>query len=68
MRRSPSLSPFIGNVVSVPILNLSGALDEQRLRLVVAAAGANPGRIAVAGAALAVALYGLMVLAFWRLF
>jgi hypothetical protein len=30
--------------------------------------GANPGRIAVAGAALVVAMYGLMVLAFWRLF
>jgi uncharacterized protein len=63
-----AIALFIGNVVSVLILNYLVPWTSNRFAWWLQPRGANPGRIAVAGAALVVVLYGLMVLAFWRLF
>jgi uncharacterized protein len=63
-----AIALFIGNVVSVLILNYLVPWTSHRFAWWLQPRGANPGRIAVAGAALVVAMYGLMVLAFWRLF
>jgi len=59
---------FIGNVASVLLLNYLVPWTGNRFTWWLQPAGPNRRRIEVAGALLVVALYGLMVLAFWRLF
>ena len=63
-----AIALFIGNVVSVLILNYLVPWTSQRFSWWLQPRGANPGRVAVAGTALVVVLYGLLILAFWRLF
>ena len=59
---------FIGNVVSVLLLNLSRAVDQHPLRLVAAAGGPAPAADSSSPeSALLVALYAVMVFVFWRL-
>jgi len=59
---------FIGNVVSVIILNYLVPWTSNQFSWWLQPRGPNPGRTAFVGTAVVVALYGLMVLAFWRLF
>jgi hypothetical protein len=54
--------------VSVLLLNYLVPWTSTRFSWWLQPRGASPGRIAVAGTVLVVALYGLMILAFWRLF
>ena len=63
-----AIALFIGNVVSVIILNYLVRWTSNRFTWWLQPAGPNRGRIELAGTALVVALYALMVLAFWRLF
>lgn len=63
-----AIALFIGNVASVLILNYLVPWTSNRFSWWLQPRGANPGSIAVAGTALVVALYGLMIVAFWRLF
>jgi uncharacterized protein len=59
---------FIGNVVSVLLLNYLVPWTSNRFSWWLQPVGANVRRIDLAGITLLVALYGLMVVAFWRLF
>jgi antibiotic biosynthesis monooxygenase (ABM) superfamily enzyme len=59
---------FIGNVASVLLLNYLVPWTSNRFSWWLQRVGANVRRIDIAGTALVVALYGLTVLAFWRLF
>jgi len=59
---------FIGNVVSVIILNYLVPWTSNRFAWWLQASGPNRRRINSAGTALVFALYGLSVLVFWRLF
>ena len=63
-----AIALFIGNVASVLILNYLVPWSSSRFSWWLQPAGLDPRRIEVAGTALLVALYGLLVLAFWRLF
>jgi antibiotic biosynthesis monooxygenase (ABM) superfamily enzyme len=58
---------FIGNVASVLLLNYLVPWTSVRFSWWLAPAGGNPRWIDIAGAALVVALYGLILFAFWRL-
>jgi antibiotic biosynthesis monooxygenase (ABM) superfamily enzyme len=62
-----AIALFIGNVASVLLLNYLVLWTSNRFSWWLQPAGPNRRRIEVAGTALVVALYGLMVLAFWRL-
>jgi antibiotic biosynthesis monooxygenase (ABM) superfamily enzyme len=57
---------FIGNVASVLLLNYLVPWTSLRFGWWLCPAGQNPRRIDLIGTLLVVALYGLMVLAFWR--
>jgi hypothetical protein len=59
---------FIGNVASVLLLNYLVPWTSNRFSWWLQPVGANVRRIDIAGTAIVVALYALMVLAFWRLF
>jgi antibiotic biosynthesis monooxygenase (ABM) superfamily enzyme len=59
---------FIGNVVSVLLLNYLVPWTSNRFLWWLRPAGANQRQIEFTGTALIIALYGLMLLAFWRLF
>jgi antibiotic biosynthesis monooxygenase (ABM) superfamily enzyme len=59
---------FIGNVASVLLLNYLVPWTSNRFSWWLQPIGAHVRRIDVAGTALVVVLYVLMVLAFWRLF
>jgi uncharacterized protein len=63
-----AIALFIGNVASVLLLNYLVPWTSTRFTWWLQPAGANARRIELAGTALLVALYGLMMLAFWRLF
>jgi uncharacterized protein len=63
-----AIALFIGNIVSVLLLNYLVPWTSTRFSWWLQPRGANPGRIAVAGTVLVVAFYGLMIVAFWRLF
>ena len=63
-----AIALFIGNIASVLLLNYLVPWTSTRFSWWLQPRGANPGRIALAGTVLVVALYGLMILAFWRLF
>lgn len=58
---------FIGNVVSVVLLNYLVPWTSTRFAWWLEPAGPNRTRIEIGGTALVVALYALMVLVFWRL-
>ena len=58
---------FIGNVVSVTLLNYLVPWTSARFEWWLQPVGHHVKRITLAGFALVIALYGLMVLAFWRL-
>ena len=63
-----AIALFVGNIVSVVLLSYlvpwmpNGSPGGCSPRV------AHPRRIAIAGAALVIALYAVMLLAFWRLF
>lgn len=57
---------FIGNVASVILLNYLVPWTSTRFSWWLQPAGQNPGRAGLAGAVLITALYGVMLLAFWR--
>ncbi|PWT85753.1 MAG: antibiotic biosynthesis monooxygenase [Proteobacteria bacterium] len=59
---------FIGNVVSVLLLNYLVPWTSERFAWWLQPAGAKARRIDIAGTALVVALYAAMVVVFWRLF
>jgi uncharacterized protein len=59
---------FVGNVVSVLLLNYVVPWTSERFAWWLQPAGPKVWRTDVAGTALIVALYAAMVLAFWRLF
>ena len=63
-----AIALFIGNVTSVLLLTNLVPWTSERFSWWLQPADAHRRRIEIAGAALVVALYGLMVLAFWRLF
>jgi uncharacterized protein len=63
-----AIALFIGNIVSVVLLSYLVPWMAERFSWWLQPAGPHPQRIAIAGSALVVALYGLMLLAFWRLF
>jgi uncharacterized protein len=63
-----AIALFIGNVASVLLLNYLVPWTSTRFTWWLQPAGSNARRIELAGTALLVALYGLMMLAFWRLF
>lgn len=63
-----AIALFIGNVVSVLLLNYLVPWTSNRFVWWLRPAGANQRQIEFAGTALIIALYGLMLLAFWRLF
>jgi antibiotic biosynthesis monooxygenase (ABM) superfamily enzyme len=63
-----AIALFIGNVASVLLLNYLVPWTSNRFTWWLQPAGPNSRRIELAGTALLVALYGLIVLAFWRLF
>ena len=63
-----AIALFIGNVASVLILNYLVPWTSHRFTWWLQPAGAKARRIEVAGTALVVALYGLLLLAFWCLF
>jgi len=58
---------FIGNVVSVVLLNYLVPWTSIRFSWWLAPIGRNPWSTEIAGTALVVALYGLMLFVFWRL-
>ena len=62
-----AIALFIGNVASVMLLNYCLPWMSTRFSWWLQPAGPNQGRTELAGAALIVALYGFMLLAFWRL-
>jgi antibiotic biosynthesis monooxygenase (ABM) superfamily enzyme len=63
-----AIALFIGNVASVLLLNYLVPWTSNRFVWWLRPAGANQRQIEFAGTAVIVALYGLMLLAFWRLF
>jgi uncharacterized membrane protein len=63
-----AIALFIGNIVSVVLLSYLVPWMAERFSWWLQPAGAHPRRIEVAGVALVVALYGVMLLVFWRLF
>jgi antibiotic biosynthesis monooxygenase (ABM) superfamily enzyme len=63
-----AIALFIGNVVSVIILNYLVPWSSNRFTWWLQPAGPSARRIEIAGTALLIALYGLSVLVFWRLF
>ena len=63
-----AIALFIGNVVSVLLLTYLIPWTSDRFSWWLQPAGGKRMRIDVAGAALVVVCYGLLVLAFWRLF
>jgi uncharacterized protein len=63
-----AIALFIGNVASVLILNYLVPWTSNHFAWWLQPAAAKARRIDLAGAALVVALYGLLVLAFWRFF
>jgi uncharacterized protein len=62
-----AIALFIGNVVSILLLNYLVPLTSNRFSWWLAPKGPNVQALAVAGAALVTAIYGLMLLAFWWL-
>jgi uncharacterized protein len=58
---------FIGNVVSVVLLNYLVPWTGNRFSWWLAPTSKNPRSIEIAGAALVIALYGVILFAFWRL-
>jgi antibiotic biosynthesis monooxygenase (ABM) superfamily enzyme len=63
-----AIALFIGNIASVLLLSYLVPLTSHRLSWWLQPTGAKPRRIEVIGTALVVALYAVMVVAFWRLF
>jgi uncharacterized protein len=63
-----AIALFIGNVASVLLLNYLVLWTSNRFSWWLQPAGPNSRRLELAGTVLVIALYGLMVLAFWRLF
>jgi uncharacterized protein len=63
-----AIALFVGNVASVLILNYLVPWTSNRFTWWLQPVGPRARWIDVAGAALVVALYGLLVLTFWRLF
>ena len=63
-----AIALFMGNVVSVVLVNYLVQWTSSRLSWWLQPAGVNRRRTEAAGTALVIALYGLMLLAFWRLF
>lgn len=59
---------FIGNIVSVVVVNYLVQWTSARAVWWLQPTGPNRRRIEIAGTAMVLALYGLMVVAFWRLF
>jgi uncharacterized protein len=62
-----AIALFIGNVASVILLNYCLPPINARFAWWLQPADANSGRTDLAGAGLVIALYGIMLLAFWRL-
>ena len=62
-----AIALFIGNVASVMLLNYCLPWMSTRFSWWLQPVDPNQGRTELAGAALIVALYGFMLLAFWRL-
>jgi antibiotic biosynthesis monooxygenase (ABM) superfamily enzyme len=62
-----AIALFIGNIVSVVTVNYLVTWTSGRVTWWLQPAGPNARRIEVAGTALVLALYAVMVLAFWRL-
>jgi hypothetical protein len=58
---------FIGNVISVVLLNYLVPWTGIRFSWWLAPTTRNPRSIEIAGAALVIALYGVILFAFWRL-
>ena len=63
-----AIALFIGNIVSVVLLSYLVPWTADRFSWWLQPTGPHPRRLAIAGTALVVALYGLMLLAFRRLF
>jgi antibiotic biosynthesis monooxygenase (ABM) superfamily enzyme len=63
-----AIALFIGNVASVLLLNYLVPWTSRRFSWWLQPAGLEARRIELAGIALLLALYGLMMLAFWRFF
>jgi uncharacterized protein len=63
-----AIALFFGNVASVLLLNYLVPWTSTRFTWWLQPAGSNAGRIELAGTTLLLALYGLMMFAFWRLF
>ena len=63
-----AIALFIGNIVSVVLLSYLVPWMAERFSWWLRPAGPHPRWIAIAGSVLVVALYGLMLLVFWRLF
>jgi antibiotic biosynthesis monooxygenase (ABM) superfamily enzyme len=59
---------FIGNVVSVLLLNYLVPWANNRITWWLQPSSANPARLQLAGTALLVALYAVIVMVFWRMF
>jgi uncharacterized protein len=62
-----ALALFLGNIVSVVLVNYLVTWTSRRIGRWLQPAGPHPRRIEAAGAALVLALYAVMVLTFWRL-
>jgi len=62
-----AIALFIGNVASVLLLSYLLPWTSNRFSWWLQPAGPNPGRSELGGAVLVVAIYGLMVFAFWFL-
>jgi uncharacterized protein len=63
-----AIALFIGNIASVLLLTYLVPWVSERFAWWLQPVGANRRRTEIAGAAMIVVLYALMVLAFWRLF
>jgi antibiotic biosynthesis monooxygenase (ABM) superfamily enzyme len=63
-----AIALFIGNVASVLLLNYLVPWTSNRFSWWLAPTGAKTWRIEIIGTALVVALYAVMLVAFWRLF
>jgi antibiotic biosynthesis monooxygenase (ABM) superfamily enzyme len=63
-----AIALFIGNIVSVVLLSYLVPWVAERFSWWLQPAGPNSRQLELAGTALVVALYSLMVLAFWRMF
>jgi antibiotic biosynthesis monooxygenase (ABM) superfamily enzyme len=63
-----AIALFIGNIVSVVLLSYLVPWMAERFSWWLQPAGPNSRRLEFVGTALVVALYSLMVLAFWRMF